>query len=55
LPIYKEYKYFLSQSIVTELSDIGLGSGIRKNSFRIPDPGVKKAPDRIRDIRLRLL
>jgi hypothetical protein len=22
-----------------------LGSGIRKNLFRIPDPGVKKAPD----------
>jgi hypothetical protein len=21
------------------------GSGIRKNLFRIPDPGVKKAPD----------
>jgi hypothetical protein len=23
---------------------MGLGSGIRKNLFRIPDPGVKKAP-----------
>jgi hypothetical protein len=23
----------------------GPGSGIRKNLFRIPDPGVKKAPD----------
>jgi hypothetical protein len=22
-----------------------LGSGIRKNLFRIPDPGVKEAPD----------
>jgi hypothetical protein len=24
---------------------MGLGSGIRKNLFRIPDPGIKKAPD----------
>jgi hypothetical protein len=24
---------------------MGLGSGIRKNLFRIPNPGVKKAPD----------
>ena len=35
-----------SQKFVTKLSKIGvwdLGSG--KNLFRIPDPGVKKAPD----------
>jgi hypothetical protein len=24
---------------------MGVGSGTRKNLFRIPDPGVKKAPD----------
>ncbi len=38
------------QKIVTKLSktwvwDPGPRSGIRKNLFRIPDPGVKKAPD----------
>jgi hypothetical protein len=27
------------------LKNMVLGSGIRKNLFRIPDPGVKKAPD----------
>jgi hypothetical protein len=32
-----------TQKIVTKLSNMGLGSG--KNLFRIPDPGVKKAPD----------
>jgi hypothetical protein len=35
-----------TQKIVNKLSKImGLGSGIRKKPFRIPDPGVKKAPD----------
>jgi hypothetical protein len=37
-----------SQKIVTKLSKIWVWdprSGIRKNLFRIPDPGVKKAPD----------
>jgi hypothetical protein len=36
----------ITQKIVTKLSKIwdwDLGSG--KNPFRIPDPGVKKAPD----------
>jgi hypothetical protein len=36
--------------MVTKLSNVGLESGIQepesgKNLFRIPDPGVKKAPD----------
>jgi len=37
-----------TQKIVTKLSKIWVWdprSGIRKNLFRIPDPGVKKAPD----------
>jgi hypothetical protein len=37
-----------TQKIVTKLSKIWVwdpGSEIRKNLFRIPDPGVKKAPD----------
>jgi hypothetical protein len=39
-----------TQKIVTMLSKYGFGirdlrSGIRINLFRIPDPGVKKAPD----------
>jgi len=40
-----------TQKLVTTLSkNMGLGSEIRdpgsgKNQFRIPDPGVKKAPD----------
>jgi hypothetical protein len=39
-----------AQKIVTKLSkvwvwDPGSGSGSGKNLFRIPDPGVKKAPD----------
>jgi hypothetical protein len=29
------------------------GSGVRKNPFRIPDPGVKKAPDPRSRIRIR--
>jgi hypothetical protein len=42
-PIFKE---LFTQKIVTKLSKIWIwdpGSG--KNLFRIPDPGVKKAPD----------
>jgi hypothetical protein len=37
-----------TQKIFTKLSKIWVwdpGSGVRKNLFRIPDPGVKKAPD----------
>jgi hypothetical protein len=41
-----------THKIVTKFSKIPYGfgmrdprSGIRKNLFRIPDPGVKKAPD----------
>jgi hypothetical protein len=43
----KTYGLF-TQKIVTKLSKIwdwDLRSGIRKNLFWIPDPGVKKAPD----------
>jgi hypothetical protein len=45
----KNYRTFYSK-IVTKLLGMGLGSGIRDpgsgiNLFRIPDPGVKKAPD----------
>ncbi len=32
---------------------MGLGSGIRKNLFRIPDPGFKQAPDPGSRIRIR--
>jgi hypothetical protein len=50
-----------TQKIVTKLSKIWVrdpGSGIRdpgsgKNLFRIPDPGVKKAPDPGSWIRIR--
>jgi hypothetical protein len=38
----------LAQKIVNKLSELWVwdpGSEIRKNLFRIPDPGVKKAPD----------
>jgi hypothetical protein len=38
----------LAQKIVNKLSKLWVwdpGSEIRKNLFRIPDPGVKKAPD----------
>jgi hypothetical protein len=50
-----------TQKIVTKLSKIWVwdsGSGIRdpgsgKNLFRIPDPGVKKAPDPGSRIRIR--
>ncbi len=34
-----------TQKFVTALKNVGLGSGIRKNLFPDPDPGVKKAPD----------
>jgi hypothetical protein len=35
-----------TQKIVTKLSKIWVWApGSRKNLFRIPDPGVKKAPD----------
>jgi len=47
-----ELKNFNPQKIVFKLSEVTVGSGIRdpdpgsgKNQFRIPDPGVKKAPD----------
>ncbi len=30
---------------IFNLKNMGLGSGIRNRFFRIPDPGVKKAPD----------
>ncbi len=37
---------FLNQKIVTKLSKNGFGiRDPEKNLFRIPDPGVKKAPD----------
>ncbi len=46
----KNYRTFygFTQKIVTKLSKIWVWdprSGIRKNLFQIPDPGVKKAPD----------
>jgi hypothetical protein len=43
----KNYRTF-TQKTVTKLSKIWVwdpGSEIRKKLFRIPDPGVKKAPD----------
>jgi hypothetical protein len=45
-PTFKEFIQIFTQKIVTKLSKIWVwdpGSG--KNLFRIPDPGVKKAPD----------
>ncbi len=52
-PIFKELYFCLTKKIVKKLYKIWFldpGSGIRdqgsgKNQFRIPDPGVKKAPD----------
>jgi hypothetical protein len=52
-PIFKESYFCLTKKIVKKLYKIWFldpGSGIRdqgsgKNPFRIPDPGVKKAPD----------
>jgi hypothetical protein len=34
-----------TQKFVTAFKNMGLGSGIRKNLFPDPGPGVKKAPD----------
>jgi hypothetical protein len=49
-PIFKELKNFLPKKLSQSSQNMGLGSGIRdpgsgKNLFRIPDPGIKKAPD----------
>jgi hypothetical protein len=46
----KNYRTFYPKNYQKALKKYGLGirdprSGIRKNLFRIPDPGVKKAPD----------
>ncbi len=44
-PVYKEVFLSLTQTIVTNLSEIKYGFGIRdpeKNSSLIPDPGIKK-------------
>ncbi len=46
----KNYGSFYPKNCHQALKNVGLGSGIRdpgsgKNLFRIPDPGVKKAPD----------
>ncbi len=46
----KNYRTFYPKNCQKAFKNIGLGSGIRdpgsgKNIFRIPDPGVKKAPD----------
>ncbi len=39
------YRTFYQKNCQKALKNMVLGSGIRKNLFRIPDPGVKKAPD----------
>ncbi len=39
----KNCRTFYSKNCHYALKNMGLGSG--KNLFRIPDPGVKKAPD----------
>jgi hypothetical protein len=54
-PIFKELKNFLPKKLSLSSQKYGFGirdprSGIRdpgsgKNLFRIPNPGVKKAPD----------
>ncbi len=46
----KNYRTFYQKNCQKALQNMVLGSGIRdpgsgKNPFRIPDPGVKKAPD----------
>jgi hypothetical protein len=46
----KNYRTFYPKNCHKALKNMDLGSGIRdpgsgKNLFRIPDPGVKKAPD----------
>ncbi len=49
---FQRIKELFTQKIVTKLwKNMGLGSG--KNLFRIPDPGVKKAPDPGSWIRIR--
>jgi hypothetical protein len=47
---FKNYRTFYSKNCHHALKNMGFGSGIRdpgsgKNLFRIPDPGIKKAPD----------
>ncbi len=49
-PIFEELLKFLPKKFSICSQKYGFGirdprSGIRKNLFRIPDPGVKKAPD----------
>ncbi len=49
-PIFKELLKFLPNkfSICPQIYEFGMGirdPGSGKNLFRIPDPGVKKAPD----------
>jgi hypothetical protein len=43
----KNYRTFYPKICHLALKNMGLGSGILRNLFRIPDPvpGVKKAPD----------
>jgi hypothetical protein len=43
---FQKIMEFLTQKIVTKLSKIwDWDPGFGENLFRIPDPGVKKAPD----------
>jgi hypothetical protein len=44
-PLYKELRNFLPKKLSLSSQKYGLGSGIRIKLFRIPDSGVKKAPD----------
>jgi hypothetical protein len=47
-PIFKELLNLLPKKLSLSSQKYGLGirdPGSRKNLFRIPDPGVKKAPD----------
>jgi hypothetical protein len=45
-PIFQRIIELFTPKIVTKLSKIWVGDpGSGKNLFRIPDPGVKKAPD----------
>jgi hypothetical protein len=41
----KKYRTFYQKNCQKALKNTVLGSGIRKKPIRIPDPGVKKAPD----------
>jgi hypothetical protein len=48
-PIHNELKYFLPEKLPLSSEKYGFGirdrrSGIWKKMFRVPDPGVKKAP-----------